>query len=231
MTRIVTVFNQKGGSAKTMTTMQLAGTCALRGHKTLVIDMDSQGTSTIWSAIQRNPELRLPDFPADVRSMAPLGRAMVGPVGKLAPDYDLIVIDTPPATESEAPWAALQISDLGIIPFIPTADNQWARQAQTLAARAAAQNPDIRAVLHLPSCVRRGNVIETVLEQYKSDPKVAMMKTTIFQRNAYLEAQFVGLCVRQVSRSSAAAKEMEQLADEVLDLLDMPRTMQKDQKK
>lgn len=226
MARIVTVFNQKGGSGKTMTTMQLAGTCALRGHKTLVVDMDSQGTSTIWSAVHRNPELRLPDFPADVRSMAPLGRGMVGPVGKLAPEYDLIVIDTPPATESEAPWAALQISDLGIIPFIPTADNQWAGQARTLAVRAMAQNPDIRAVLHLPTCVRRGNVIETVLEQFKEDPNIAMMNTTVFQRNAYLEAQFFGLCVRQLSRSSAAAKEMEQLADEVLDLLDLPRTNQ-----
>jgi chromosome partitioning protein len=29
--KIVTVFNQKGGCAKTMTTMQLAGTLGLRG--------------------------------------------------------------------------------------------------------------------------------------------------------------------------------------------------------
>lgn len=224
MTRIVTVFNQKGGSGKTMTTMQLAGTCGLRGYKTLVIDMDSQGTSTIWSAVVRNPDLRLPDFPADVRSMAPLGRGMVGPVAKLAPNYDLILIDTPPHTESEAPWAALQISDLGIIPFIPTAADQWAGQAKTLAARAMEQNPDIRAVLHLPTCVRRGNVIDAILQSFAADPSVQMMKSSVSQRNAYLEAQLVGLCVGQLSKSSAASKEMEALANEVLDILELPHT-------
>ena len=221
MARIVTVFNQKGGSGKTMTTMQLAGTCALRGYKTLVVDMDTQGTSTIWSAVERNPELRLPAFPADVRSLAPLGRGMVRPVSELASIYDLIVIDTPPATESEAPWAALQISDIGIIPFVPTAADKWAGQARILAAKAMEQNPDIRAVLHLPSMVRRGNIIDAVLQSFAEDPTVTLMKSSVSQRNAYLEAQFCGVCVAQLSKSSAAAKEMEILADEVLGLLDL----------
>ena len=48
--KLIAVFNQKGGCAKTMTTMQLAGTMGLRGMKILVVDMDRQGTSVIWSA-------------------------------------------------------------------------------------------------------------------------------------------------------------------------------------
>src|SRR3989344_5299246 len=47
--KIITVFNQKGGCAKTMTTMQVAGTLAHRGLKVLVADVDPQNTSTLWS--------------------------------------------------------------------------------------------------------------------------------------------------------------------------------------
>ena len=48
--RIVTVFNQKGGCGKTMTCMQLSAAFALRGLRTLLVDMDKQGTSTIGGA-------------------------------------------------------------------------------------------------------------------------------------------------------------------------------------
>ena len=46
--KIVTVFNQKGGCAKTMSTMQLAGAYGLRGLKVFVIDMDPQNTAALW---------------------------------------------------------------------------------------------------------------------------------------------------------------------------------------
>jgi chromosome partitioning protein len=46
--KIVTVFNQKGGCAKTMTTMQLAGTLGLQGLKVFVVDMDPQNTAALW---------------------------------------------------------------------------------------------------------------------------------------------------------------------------------------
>jgi chromosome partitioning protein len=99
MAKILTVFNQKGGCGKTMTAMQLAGTCAMRGYSTLVVDMDSQGTALVWSTVKPDPQLRLKatGFPAKVESFAPLGRGMVRPVADLAPLYDLIIIDTPPA--------------------------------------------------------------------------------------------------------------------------------------
>ena len=71
--KIITVFNQKGGCGKTMTTMQLSGFYGSRGLKVFVIDMDLQGTSSLW-ALQAESEV---PFPASVLSMAALSDSFV----------------------------------------------------------------------------------------------------------------------------------------------------------
>ena len=51
--RIVAVVNQKGGSSKTTLSIQLAGTLARRGLKSLIVDADPQGPPRV------GPRLRL----------------------------------------------------------------------------------------------------------------------------------------------------------------------------
>ena len=52
-TRIVSVANQKGGVAKTTTSVNLGTALALRGHRVLIVDLDPQSNATTGLGIDR----------------------------------------------------------------------------------------------------------------------------------------------------------------------------------
>jgi chromosome partitioning protein len=213
--KIIAVFNQKGGCAKTMTTMQLGGAFGLMGLNTLIVDMDPQGTAAIWSS---QAESDAP-FPANVISLAPMRELMIRELKKFIKDYDLILIDCPPAIDSPIPWAALQVADLAIIPVIPVLDNVWASvKAKELASRARQENEGLQTYF-LTSQVRRGNIFSACLDLIRNDPDIPVLNTVISQRNAYPESQVFGTTVQGLGKSSEASKEVRMLAKEVLEKL------------
>lgn len=197
--------------------MQIGGTCGLRGIKTVIVDMDPQGTASIWSsqAIDGSP------FPATVISLAPMKEKMIGEIGKVLEIYDLILIDCPPAIESPIPWAALNISDLAVIPVIPVMDNIWAsRKAAELASRAMVENPDLKTFF-LPSMMRKGNIFTACLNLLKNDGEFPVMKSSLGMRNAFPESQLLGATVQALGKTSLAAKEVDAVTDEILTILKM----------
>lgn len=198
-----------------MTTMQLGGAFGLRGLKTLIVDMDRQGTSSLWSAQAGSGS----PFPATVISLALMREKMIGEVAKFENEFDVILIDCPPAIESPIPWSALLISDLALIPVIPAMDNIWAsKEAKELAKNAKQQNLDLQ-IFYVASMTRRSNLFKACTNLLKKDEDVKMLKSGISQRNAYQESQLYGTTVHTFSKNSPATKEIEALANEVLQKL------------
>lgn len=218
--KVVAIFNQKGGCAKTTTTMQLSGTLALRGFKVFVIDMDPQNTAALWS-LAADPGQ---PFPAEVMSMAPLREGFLEKLGPLATKFDIIFIDCPPALGSRVPWSALLAADLALIPVAPVMDNVWAsKQAEELvreaqAARESKGQPSGLQAAYLLSMVRRGKVFDTCLDILKAKALLPILKSKLSMRNAFPECQLYG-CVASSFGKSSAADEVDAVVEEVVKLL------------
>ena len=197
--KVVTVFNQKGGCGKTTIAMSLAGSFGLRGYSSLVVDMDPQGTASRWASAA--PEER--PFPASVISLAPMEGKMHREVKNHIDKFDVIFVDCPPAMNSAAPTSAMLISDLALIPLVPSPADIWAAEsAKKLAEAAQANNEEL--------------VARVVANEFP------LLKTSLGSRAAFREAQILGSTVHQVPRATVAMEEVELMAEEVLHLLHLP---------
>lgn len=228
---IIVVYNQKGGCTKTATSMQLGGALAAVGFKTAIADLDPQITATLWS-MQTRPNR--PEFPARVASLAALGTSFLDKLGPLMEANDFIILDCPPAIDSDVPWTALLVADLAIIPVVPVMDNVWASKiAEELFFKAQEQRlgdkmpGELKGVFLLQQ-QRRGNVFEVCEEVLRQGARLPILETKIALRNIYPESQLFGTHVSAMGKS-AAAEEITSFRDEVLKLLKVkiPKTVRK----
>lgn len=107
--KIIVVTNGKGGVGKTTTAMALSSIFSEK-CKVLAVDADSQGSFSWWAG--RSEKGMGFDL---VQETDP---ELLGGLRKIS-GYDLVIIDTPPALDSEALTAVLPASDYLILPTPP----------------------------------------------------------------------------------------------------------------
>lgn len=218
--KVVTVFNQKGGCGKTTLAMHLAGAMGLRGYTSLVVDMDPQGTASRWASAA--PEGQ--DFPASVVSLAPMEGKMHREVKNHIDKYDAIFIDCPPAMNSAAPTSAMLISDLALIPVVPSPGDIWAAEAAKKLAEGAQVNNESLLTRVVPNMVQKStSLARDLLEVLTEDEDFPVLESSLGSRAAFRECQIMGTTVHAVPRATAAIDEVERMTNEVLALLGLPK--------
>jgi len=213
--KIITIANQKGGCGKTTLTMQLAGTLGKRGQSVLVIDADPQGTAVRWAASAPDEH----PFPARVVSLSAAGGKVHREAKKFIADYAYLLIDCPPAIDSPVPQSALLISDLALVPIIPSPADLWAATGiQKLIDLVMPVNEELQTRL-VANMVQATSLSRDALEAMERFG-IPQLRASLGLRTAYRQSAVWGGVVQdQPKEAKVAIKEIDALLDEVLAVL------------
>ncbi|QQR69484.1 MAG: ParA family protein [Alphaproteobacteria bacterium] len=204
--RIIAVAQQKGGSGKTTLAAHMAVAWAQMGHRVATMDIDPQGSLSRWFAVR---EAQMGNESGLVHCQL-AGWRVQKEVENLAAQHDIVLIDSPPHTQTEA-RLALRAADLALIPLQPSPMDMWATQP----ILDLAQDEQTPALLVLNRMPPRGALAEAAVAEL---PKlgVPIARTRLGNRIAYAAALVSGRSVTETGGSRRASEEISALAEEVL---------------
>jgi chromosome partitioning protein len=202
---VIAVVNLKGGCGKSTIAVNLACELASNGDSVLLLDNDSQGTSSHWLSHGR--------LPIEGQSM-PLendedGERLVRAVAARPEQY--VVLDAP-AHVGAATQAAGKIADLVLIPVTASGVDLLAtRRAVELIRQVRTVRRGGLKCLIVPSKIdRRTDAGRRIDEQLRSFGET--VGPTVHQRTAFVEAFGAGQWIGQYAPQSAAHYDISSLA-------------------
>jgi chromosome partitioning protein len=214
---ILTVGNTKGGTGKTTLAVQLAISLTRSGRDVLLVDGDRQGSAQTAIAI-RTDAARLPALAC---TQYPEGRVLRDQVRHQAAKYDDVVIDAG-GRDSGALRAALVLSDMVLVPFLPRSVDVWAlADMATLVDEARAVRDGLAALAVLnaadPGTSSDNADAAAALADF---PQLTLVDTPIRRRKAFANATGQGLSVDElVPLDLKASAELAALLSKALSLV------------
>jgi chromosome partitioning protein len=205
---IIAVTSTKGGSGKSTISVILGSIYKQYGMEVLLVDADPQGSLIKFSEIAK-------DIPTVV-SMPSSGLWKAEQVPRLARDFSVTIIDTPPQN-NDIIRAALMCANIALVPCLPSPFDLWATTPFIeLLKSAQVANPELIAFLLISR--KKANTIlgeegRAALEPYE----LPILKQEIVDREVTRQALMRGITVDRFDPHSKAALEFESLAREVLE--------------
>jgi chromosome partitioning protein len=215
-TKIITLINTKGGVGKTTLTMNIGVTLSVRHSKKIaILDCDKQRSATKWAYNSEEEN----GFPCAVFSLAEFHGNTHKEIRKLVGMYDYIIIDCPPNKDALINASVLLVTDLAIIPAVPTSIDMRAIDDDTIPLIEAAtiNNEKLKSVVVI-SRTNDTNLYKTVEKKYRKNSKIPVLTTKIKTRVIYCETELTGESV-YTSNVSSAKNEMALLTDEIIEHL------------
>lgn len=213
--KIITIANQKGGCGKTTITIQLAGALSKDKLKILVVDADPQATATRWISNASEEDLSL----VHVIGLSATGEKVHKEVKKYVKSYDYILIDCPPAVESIIPQSALTISDMVLIPVIPSPADLWAAIGiRSLITRVQGINDELKALIIPNMCQNNVSLTQEVIKII-NDFDIPVSKNHLCLRTAYRQSAALGRTVHDIKGAGKAIQEITNLKNEIITVL------------
>lgn len=209
---LIGVTQQKGGCAKSTTSVHLAHWLHRRGKRVHLVDLDPQQTSSWW--IQASDVVNVP-----VTVMAPDSDAVLEQLPPITAANEFVVVDGP-AGLSDATRAVLLLADLALIPVQPSgADVRSAVDAVRLvhqARRIRGGKPEARLFI---SRATRGTKLlaeaRSVLGQFEDVP---LLSQAVTQRQVVADSfgQATTVLTAETGPGLEAATEFNGLFRELL---------------
>ena len=201
--RTVAVLSQKGGTGKTTIAVGLAAVHEWAGGVAAVIDMDPQGSASVWRSL-RNGER------PEVVATTPRRMARVINEARNAA-ADLVLIDTPPAVAGAA-LAAARVADLALVPCRAGVADLLAIDATLDLCRQV----DVPAVVVVNAAPVRGPLADQAREACV-DQGAEVAPVVLHQRIAHMHAFTRGQSAMEFAPKGKAAAELEALLDWLAD--------------
>ena len=206
---VIAIAQRKGGAGKTTLAAQLAVAWARGGARVAAIDTDPQGSLAAWVDLRR---ARFGQEAIGFEFAALPGWRATRWVEDRAREADLVVIDNPPQTETEARMA-LRAAKLVLIPVQPSPLDLWATQATLKMAR-----DEQRRSLIVLNRVAPRSVLADEIAAALTGAGVLLAATRVGNRIALCRAMALGLGVVEIDPTTRAAAEINALAEELREI-------------
>ena len=223
MPRVISVGNNKGGTGKTTTSINLAHGLVRSDPETaptvLLIDADEQsGTTSAWCDIRDGEP---PPFQVVAMRSPTIHRELPPLLSKT--QFNYVVIDCPPggvAQGSRMTRSAMWVSDLFIMPAAPSGPDFWASDPMKQLIQQAADDGKLITARLLINRKTGGTRLGRNSKAIAAGlVDIEAFRTEISQRASIAEAITRGLTIYEFEPGGIAAYEYNHLAEEVIECL------------